>query len=44
MLFVPNSLPSNRHAAIAAAVVRFDEQHPDGLPPYSLWWLSAERG
>ena len=44
VVFVPNSLPSNNFAAIAAAIVRFDEQHPDGVPPYSLWWLSREHG
>ena len=44
VVFVPDSLPSNHFAAIAAAIARFDEQHPDGVPPYSTWWLSPERG
>ena len=44
VLFVPDSLPNNYYAAIAGAIVRFDDQHPDGVPPYSLWWLSPERG
>jgi hypothetical protein len=43
VLFVPDSLRSNHYAAIAEAIVRFDDQHPDGVPPYSIWWLSPER-
>jgi hypothetical protein len=30
---VPDSLPGQR----------FDAEHPDGVPPYSVWWLTPER-
>lgn len=41
---VPDSLRGERFAAIAAASQRFDTEHPDGVPPYSVWWLTPERG
>ncbi|MGH2583361.1 MAG: hypothetical protein ACRDJE_00430 [Dehalococcoidia bacterium] len=43
VVFVPRSLRSNDFGGVAAAIVRFDEQHPDGVPPYSTWWLSPAR-
>jgi hypothetical protein len=43
VVFVPKSLPGDGFRAIAAAIVRFDEQHTDGVPPYSTWWLSSAR-
>jgi hypothetical protein len=39
VVYVPRSLPSKRFAAIAAAIVQFSEEHPDGVPPYTEWWL-----
>jgi hypothetical protein len=43
VVFVPRSLPSDDFGGLAAAIVRLDEQHPDGVPPYSTWWLSPAR-
>jgi hypothetical protein len=42
-VLIPNSLLGLNLAAIVGAIQRFDAEHPDGVPPYSLWWLSAER-
>src|SRR5215207_6756449 len=35
VVFVPDSLPGKRFAAVAAAIVRFNAEHPDGVPPHS---------
>jgi hypothetical protein len=43
VVYVPKSLPSKQFAAIAAAIVQFDKEHPDGVPPYSEWWLRRVR-
>jgi predicted nuclease of predicted toxin-antitoxin system len=40
VLLVPNSLLGENFATIAAAIVHFDHLHPDGLPPYTIMWLS----
>jgi hypothetical protein len=40
VLLVPKSLPGGNFAAIAAAIVHFDHLHPNGLPPYTIVWLS----
>jgi hypothetical protein len=39
VLFVTTSLPNRRYAAIAEAVVRYNQEHPDGLPPYMTDYL-----
>jgi predicted nuclease of predicted toxin-antitoxin system len=43
VLLVARSLPGERFSAIVEAIQRFNEEHRDGIPPYSVWWLSAER-
>jgi hypothetical protein len=43
VVFVPRSPVGDDFGGIAAAIVRFDEQHSDGVPPYSTWWLSPAR-
>ena len=40
---VPKSLPGESFFPVAAAIIRFDAERPDGVPPYSVWWLSPER-
>ncbi|MGE0543665.1 MAG: DUF5615 family PIN-like protein [Dehalococcoidia bacterium] len=41
VVMVPLSLDGRRFAAVARALARFDEQYPDGIPPYSVFWLDA---
>jgi Domain of unknown function (DUF5615) len=41
---VPKSLRGEAFSAVAAAIIRFDAEHPDGVPPYSVWWLIPEPG
>ena len=43
VVYVPKSLPSKQFSAIAAAIVRFNDERPDGVPPYSEWWLRPVR-
>lgn len=43
VLCVADSLPGERFAAIANAIQRFNDDHPSGVPPRSVWWLTAER-
>jgi hypothetical protein len=42
VLLVPP--PNNRYAPIAAAIVRFARENPDGLQPYEIRWLAVGRG
>jgi Domain of unknown function (DUF5615) len=44
MLFVPGSLANDNFSGLAAAIVRYDRNHPHGIPPNLLDWLDAERG
>jgi hypothetical protein len=44
VVLVPRSMPNRHYSAIAAAIVRFDALHPDGIPPYGLMWLEPEKG
>lgn len=41
VLCVAESLPGYRFAPIVAGIRQFDAEHPDGVPPYSVWWLNA---
>ena len=41
---VPASVPARHFASVAAAIVRLADAYPDGLPPYTLVWLSAIEG
>ena len=40
VFFVPKSMRGRDVGGIAAALVHFASQYPDGLAPYSLLWLS----
>ena len=44
VLVVPRSMPGEYFSAIANAIVRFDAEHPEGIPPYAVFWLSARIG
>lgn len=43
VLCVTASLPNHRYVAIAAAIVQYDREHSDGLPPYMLDFLHPIR-
>ena len=43
VVFVPHSLHPRNYSGIAAAIVQFNVEHPDGVPPYSIWWLRPVR-
>lgn len=36
VLIIPHSLPADRFAELAEALVRYASAHPDGLPPYTV--------
>ena len=40
VLIIPHSLPADRFAELAEALVRYANAHPDGLPPYTVDFLS----
>jgi hypothetical protein len=40
VLIMPHSLPADRFAESAEALVRYATAHPDGLPPYTVDFLS----
>lgn len=40
VLMVSKSLPSNNIGALVRALERFAHEHPDGLEPYTVVWLS----
>jgi hypothetical protein len=42
VLCLAPSLPANRFAQIASALLAYSELHPDGLPPYCVDFLRAE--
>lgn len=44
VLLVPASLPNRQYAAMAAALVQYDREHPDGLPAYMVDYLRPARG
>ena len=39
VILVPASLPNEDFGGIAAALIRFNGDHPDGIPLYSILWL-----
>jgi predicted nuclease of predicted toxin-antitoxin system len=39
VLCVPNSLSTDDFAGIAAAIARYDREHPAGMAPYMVDWL-----
>ena len=39
VLIIPASLPGDDFAAIAEALVRYDEEHPEGLQPHTIDFL-----
>ena len=43
VLMVPSSLPNDAYRAIAEAIVRYDREHPDGMPPYMIDYLAPVR-
>jgi hypothetical protein len=44
VLLVAGHVPNNAYAAIAAALVRFAQDNPDGLQAYEIRWLSVDLG
>ena len=43
VLIVPYSLPSDRFAELSEALARYANARPDGLPPYTVDFLSGLR-
>ncbi len=43
VVLVPPSIPLRDFAGIAAALVRYAREHPDGLPPYMIDYLRPSR-
>jgi predicted nuclease of predicted toxin-antitoxin system len=41
VLLIPGSLPPDQFAAIAHALVEYERQHPEGLPPYTVDFLRS---
>jgi predicted nuclease of predicted toxin-antitoxin system len=42
VLLIAGSVPTNAYAAIAAALIRFAQENPDGLQPYEVRWLHVD--
>ena len=42
VLIVPNSLPADRFAQIARALLRYAQSHPEGVPSYTIDFLKAD--
>lgn len=40
VLIVPYTIPADRFAELAEVLVRYASVHPDGLPPYTVDFLS----
>ena len=43
VLVVPTSIPGRHFAAIAAALLDYDRQHPEGIPSYTVDFLRPPR-
>ena len=43
VLFVPPSMENQDFRAIAEAIVRYDREHPEGMPPYMIDYLAPAR-
>ena len=41
VLIVPNSMPGDRFSMIAEALVNYTDQHPKGMHPYTIDFLSS---
>ena len=39
VILVPAALPNEDFGGVAAALIRFAHDHPDGIPPCSILWL-----
>ncbi len=39
VLFLPRSLPGDRFAAVAGALARYEQEHPEGMSGYSVDFL-----
>ena len=42
VVLVPTSIPSEDFGGLAAAIEAVAGLHPDGLPPYTIMWLSRQ--
>lgn len=40
VLIVPHSIPADRFTELAEALLQYANAHPDGLPPYTVDFLS----
>ena len=43
VLFLPSSISTSDFAGIAAAIVRYEQEHPDGIPPNMIDYLVRVR-
>ena len=43
VVLVPPSLPNEDFGRLAATLTEFCRRHPDGLPPYTVLWLTPVR-
>lgn len=43
VVFVPTTMPDRHTEAIVDALVHLMRQYPDGLPPYTILWLTPAR-
>ncbi len=43
VLVLPSSLNPEDFAGVAAAIARYDREHPEGMPPYMLDFLKPGR-
>lgn len=39
VILVPTSLPNEDFVGLISAILHFDREHSDGLPPYTVVWL-----
>ena len=42
VLIIPHTFPGDKFAQIAGALVQYGNQHPDGMQPYTIDFLSAK--
>ena len=42
VVLVAGHVPNNAYATIAAALVRFSRDNPDGLQAYEIRWLNVD--
>lgn len=41
VILIPSHVGHHRYGLLAAALVRFAQEHPDGLQPYEIRWLNV---